>query len=212
MIAVEKLSIAQGTFRLDDISFVIPTGCYGVLMGRTGCGKTSILEAVCGLRPIAAGRVALLGRDVTRTRAPERGVGYVPQDRALFPTMTVRRHLGFALEIRRRPQREIERRVAELAEMLGLGSQLDRHPAGLSGGEAQRVALGRALAARPRVLCLDEPLAALDEETRGEMISLLHRVNAETGVTALHVTHSPTEAAALAGRLFRIEQGRVAPA
>ncbi|MCA9054494.1 MAG: ABC transporter ATP-binding protein, partial [Planctomycetaceae bacterium] len=134
---------------------------------------------------------------------------YVPQDGALFSRMTVRDHLGFALVVRRTPREEVSRRSAELAELLGLEQLLDRRPRGLSGGERQRVALGRALAFRPRILCLDEPLSALDSETRRQMCVLLRTVQQQTGVTTLHVTHNLDEAQLLADCLLRIEEGQV---
>ncbi len=178
-------------------------------MGRTGCGKTTLLEAVCGLKPVLKGRIRLMGRDVTDLHPSERGVGYVPQDLSLFPTLRVRDNLAFALEVRRRPASEISRRVEELAGLLGLGGLLDRWPQGLSGGEAQRVALGRALAAAPPVLLLDEPLSALDDDTRAEMYALLRSVQRLTGVTVLHVTHSRREADVLADLLLVFEDGVV---
>jgi ABC-type sugar transport system ATPase subunit len=209
MIALDQLRLRLGAFALDGVSLQVPAGEYAVLMGKTGCGKTSLLEVVCGLKPAAAGRVVLLGRDVTRLRPAERGVGYVPQDLALFPTLRVRDHLAFALEVRRWPAKSIRRRVEELAAQLGVAHLLDRFPRGLSGGESQRVALGRALSFRPRVLLLDEPLSALDEDTRGEVIGLLREVTRREGVTTLHVTHSLTEARRLADRLFVLEAGAV---
>ena len=207
MIAVDGLSLKMGAFAVEGVSFTAGTGEYAVLMGRTGCGKTSLLEAICGLKPVRGGRVRLLGRDVTDLPPADRGVGYVPQDLALFPTMTVREHLGFALEVRRWDATLAARRVEELTELLGLGHLLDRRPPGLSGGEAQRVALGRALAFRPGVLLLDEPLSALDEDTRAGMYELLRSVQRQTGVTTLHVTHSRAEARALADRLFVFDKG-----
>ena len=205
MILLDNLSLRAGAFALDGLSLSVAAGEYAVLMGKTGCGKTSLLEAICGLRPVTAGRIVLVGRDVTRLRPAERGVGYVPQDLALFPTLTVRDHLAFALVVRRWRGAEIECRVAELAGLLGIGHLLARYPAGLSGGEAQRVALGRALAFQPRILLLDEPLAALDEDTRSDMVGLLRCVRRLTGVTTLHVTHSLTEARRLADRLFILD-------
>ena len=207
VIAVEGLSVRAGAFAVEGLSFAVGTGEYAVLMGRTGCGKTTLLEAICGLKPVRGGRVLLLGRDVTHLPPADRGVGYVPQDLALFPTLSVREHLGFALEVRRWNPKEAARRVDELTGMLGIGHLLDRRPQGLSGGESQRVALGRALAFRPGVLLLDEPLSALDEDTRAGMYELLRSVQRQTGVTALHVTHSRAEARALADRLFLYEQG-----
>jgi molybdate/tungstate transport system ATP-binding protein len=205
MIALENITVRAGTFSLSGLSLEVPTGQYGVLMGRTACGKTTILETICGLKPARAGRIVLDGREATHLKAAERGIGYVPQDGALFSTMTVRRHLAFALEIRNTPEESIKRRVAELAELLGIGSILDRKPPGLSGGEQQRVALGRALSARPRILCLDEPLGCLDEDTHDEVCDLLKRVCREVAVTTLHVTHSMSEARKLADCVFRIQ-------
>jgi ABC-type sugar transport system ATPase subunit len=206
MIAIDNLHLRAGAFRLDGLSLTIGTSEYAVLMGRTGCGKTTLLEAICGLRPVHAGRIVLLGRDVTALSPAQRGVGYVPQDLALFPTHTVREHLAFALEVRRWPGADIDTRVTELGRLLGIAPLVDRYPQGLSGGEAQRVALGRALAFHPRILLLDEPLSALDEDTRTEMATLLRDVQRQTGVTTLHVTHSLTEARRLADRLFVLER------
>jgi molybdate/tungstate transport system ATP-binding protein len=210
MIAVENLSLRAGAFHLDGVSFAVAAGEYAVLMGKTGSGKTTILEAICGLKTVRAGRILLHGRDVTGLRPADRHVGYVPQDLALFPTLNVRDHLAFALDVRGWDREAIGRRVGELSDMLGLGGLLDRRPDGLSGGEAQRVALGRALSFRPRVLLLDEPLSALDDETRAEMYTLLRSVQRQTGVTTLHVTHSLAEAKALAGRILILKDGVVA--
>ncbi|HEY7310670.1 MAG TPA: ABC transporter ATP-binding protein [Gemmataceae bacterium] len=209
MIALNALAIHAGKFRLEDISFQTATGEYVVLMGKTGCGKTALLEAICGLKPVRRGSIYLHGRDVTHLKPAERGIGYVPQDLALFPTLTVREHLAFALMVRRWEQAAIERRVGELSELLGIRPLLDRKPHGLSGGEAQRVALGRALAFRPAVLLLDEPLSALDDETRADMAALLRSVQKLTGVTALHVTHSMGEAKKLADRLLVLKNGAI---
>ena len=209
MITLEQVSVRQGNFALENISFEVPEGQYAVLMGRTGEGKTTLLEALCGLKPTVGGTIRLNGRDVTQLKPAERGIGYVPQDRALFQTMTVREHLAFALKIRRAERQVIEQRVEEMSRLLGIAHLLERKPHGLSGGEAQRVALGRALSVRPRILCLDEPLNALDDETRTAMCALLVEVRRSTGVTILHVTHNLDEAARLAGLMLRLRQGKV---
>ncbi len=209
MISIRDLSVRAGSFALDGISFEIPTGEYGILMGKTGCGKTTVLEAICGLKPVVSGSIRLMSNEVVGLRPGERGIGFVPQDGALFSTLTVRRHLSFALEVRRQARSAIDRRVGQLSELLGLDHLLDRRPQGLSGGERQRVALGRALAFEPGVLCLDEPLSALDEETRREMCDLLDNVRRETGVTTLHITHSLWEARTLADRVLLLENGEV---
>lgn len=209
MIEVKQLGIRQGGFCLERIDFRVESGQYAVLMGKSGCGKTTLLEAICGLRPIQSGCIRLAGRDVIGRKPAERGVGYVPQDRALFPTFRVRDQLGFSLTVRRLPAPSIESRVRELAVLTGVDRILDRYPDGLSGGEAQRVALGRALASKPAILLLDEPLSALDEDLRAEMCDLLEKIHRQTRVTVLHVTHSRQEARRLGNCHFRMESGAV---
>lgn len=209
MIVVEAMAVQAGEFRLDDVCLRVPTGGYAVLMGKTGSGKTTILEAVIGLRNVTRGRIWLDDREVTHLKPAVRGIGYVPQDGALFSKMTVAEQMGLALVIRRVPEAVILQRVCELGELLGIAHLLHRKPRGLSGGERQRVALGRALSFRPRILCLDEPLSALDDETRRQMCDLLAGIRAKTGVTTLHITHNLAEAQILADCLFRLENGRI---
>ena len=209
MIQVTGLCVQAGEFRLDNVSFSVPAGSYAILMGRTGCGKTTILESVIGLRKISAGAIRIGATDVTQLNPALRGIGYVPQDGALFSRMSVRDHLAFALYARNAAKKLIDERVAELSELLGITHLLDRRPQGLSGGEAQRVALGRALSFRPQVLCLDEPLSALDQDTRRQMCALLADIRRKTRVTTLHVTHNAEEAEQLADIVFRVDQGQV---
>ena len=209
MICLEDVSVRAGSFSLEGIGFEVPTRAYAVLMGKSGSGKTTLLEAICGLNTDVDGRVVLMNRAVTHVKPAERGIGYVPQDGALFSQMCVREHLSFALRIRKRDADAIENRVAELGALLGIQHLLDRMPRGLSGGELQRVALGRALSHAPPVLCLDEPLSALDEDTRVEMYGLLKSVQAYTGVTVLHVTHNTEEAKHLADCLLVLKDGQV---
>jgi ABC-type sugar transport system ATPase subunit len=207
MIELKDVSIRSGSFSLNNVSFRIDAGQYAVLMGKTGMGKTMILEAICGLRKVASGSILIQSRDVTRWSPSDRQLGYVPQDLALFPTFNVREHFEFALRLRSASKTEIKQRTEELSEVLGVGHLLDRRIQGLSGGEAQRVALGRALAARPAVLLLDEPLSALDQATRNEMHEWLLKVKQATGVTTLHVTHNIEEAEALADRRLVLDRG-----
>ena len=167
MIELDGLSTSAPGFALRDITLTVPTGQYAVLMGRTGCGKTTILECICGLRRVERGRIRIGGDDVTDWSPAARGIGYVPQDLALFPTLTVGDHLRFAPRVRGWASADIQRRTVELAQLLGIAHLIDRRIDGLSGGEAQRTALGRALAFHPRILLLDEPLAALRAMDRG---------------------------------------------
>lgn len=209
MLQLENVTIEAGDFRLAGVSLSAPAGGYAVLMGATGSGKTSLIEAICGLRPAASGRVLLGGRDVTALPVAARRIGYVPQDCVVFPKMTVRENLAFAMMVRGQTTQQRAAKTGELAERLAIAHLLDRKAVGLSGGEAQRVALGRALAVSPEALLLDEPLSALDESTREEMIQLLRSAQVETGVTTLHVTHSRREAEQLADVVFEIVDGRV---
>jgi molybdate/tungstate transport system ATP-binding protein len=209
VIRFDSISLIQGDHHLSGITFEVPEGDYAVLMGPTGCGKTSVLELICGLRTPLSGKIIIDGQDVTKLSPAARGIGYVPQDGALFPGLTVGEQVGFSLRVRKRPEEEIKARVILISDMLGITHLFNRQPAGLSGGERQRVALGRALAFAPKILCLDEPLSALDEDLRADMCALLKKVHAETGVTALHVTHSESEAQELATLHLRLESGSI---
>jgi len=211
MIALQDVSITVGAFTLRHIALEIPTGCYCALMGRSGAGKTTLLEAICGLNSVTAGRILLMGQDVTDVPPAQRGIGFVPQDGALFPTMSVRENLSFPLRMRKWPTAQIAQRVDELAALLGIAHLLNRHTQGLSGGETKRVSLGRALAARPRLLCLDEPLSALDDTSRANLCDLLCIVKAQTGVTAIHITHSADEMQQVADMCLLLEAGGIKP-
>jgi ABC-type sugar transport system ATPase subunit len=207
MIEVTDLVVRQGAFTLPTVSLRVELGQYAVLMGKTGTGKTTILEAICGLRKISRGKITIAGVDVSGWSPPDRNIGYMPQDLALFPTMNVRQHIEFAMKLRHMPAAKQKERVAFLANILGLEGLLARQVQGLSGGEAQRVALGRALSFGPSVLLLDEPLSALDAVTRSTAQKLLKDINRQTGVTVLHVTHSQEEADALADICIRLGSG-----
>ena len=198
MITIRNLAIRRGTFHLTAINLHIPAGKYAVLMGPSGCGKSTLLECIAGLLPAAGGQILADDRDITSLCPADRGLGYVPQDGALFRGLSVRDNIGFALAIRQWPAARITARIAETAADTGLTGLLDRGISGLSGGERQRVALARALAFRPGVLWMDEPLAALDEQAREELFQVLEWVKARAETTVLHVTHSAAEADRLA--------------
>ncbi len=207
MIELENITWSTGArVILDDLTLTIPSGTYAVLMGSTGCGKTTLLEVLCGLRQPQKGRVLIDGRDVTALEPRERGIGYVPQDLALFPSLKVFDQIAFALMLRGLPA---ESRVRELANELAISHLLDRQPEALSGGEKQRVAIARALAANPKLLLLDEPLSALDEAMRGEAAAMLKRIQQQHQLTVLHVTHSQAEATQLADLRLSFASGRI---
>lgn len=209
MIKGVNIHIKQGQFLLSNINFEIDKGEYVVFMGKTGCGKTTILESICGLRKIASGEIWLNGVEVSKYVPAKREIGYVPQDGALFSTMSVEKNIGFALKIRKWSKQKIKERVEELVNLMGIGHLLNRSIQGLSGGEKQRIALARALSFYPDVLCLDEPLSALDVSTKADMISLLNTLKASLDITVIHVTHSNSEAIQLADRILQFENGKI---
>ena len=200
MISAEQISFAIGDFRLQVASLEVPRGEYFVLLGPPGSGKSVFLECLSGLKRIKSGRVHIDGRDVTHLEPRERGIGYVPQDYALFLHLSVERNIDFGLRVRGAGREEASRRAAEVAEMLGIQHLLRRCTQGLSGGERQRVALARALAVSPKVLLLDEPVSALDESTRDSVCVELRRVQHALGVTTIHVSHNIEEAFSVADR------------
>lgn len=210
MISLKNISWkAPGAdFSLQDVSLTIPSNTYAVLMGSTGCGKTSLLEILCGLRQPCHGHIFLDDLEVTHLEPRERRIGYVPQDLALFPGRLVKDQIGFALQMRGLLDDSL---IQQLAEDLSIAHILKRLPDQLSGGEKQRVALARALAAQPRVLLLDEPLSALDEATRDEAMTLLRTLQSKHSLTVLHVTHSRSEAEALGQLRLKLDHGQIIP-
>ena len=209
MIQLENVSIHQGDFSLTEIDLAIRPHQYAILMGPTGCGKTTLVETICGLRRVSSGKICVNGKDVTHLPPAARQIGFVPQEAVLFPTLKVAQQIAFPLKVRRTSQQDQTRRINELAELLDIGSLLGRYPRGLSGGERQRVALARALSFRPQLLCLDEPLSAIDESMRMKLSSLLQQVHQLEQVTVLHITHNATEAKMLSSVKFRLIDGKV---
>jgi multiple sugar transport system ATP-binding protein len=191
------------------ISLDVAEGEFVVLVGPSGCGKSTTLRMIAGLESVSAGTVSIGERVVNDVPARDRDIAMVFQSYALYPHMTVRDNLAFALKLRKRPKAEIDDRVSRAAAMLGLDAVLERRPAALSGGQRQRVALGRALVREPRVFLFDEPLSNLDAKLRGQMrkeISALHR---QLGTTSIYVTHDQTEAMTLGDRIVVMNAGRV---
>jgi ABC-type sugar transport system ATPase subunit len=194
---------------LREISLSVAPGELVAVLGASGSGKSTLLRTIAGLEDPDGGRVLIGGADQTGVAPVERGVAMVFQSFALFPHLTVERNIAFGMRARREPKRAVVARVRETAGALGLEGLLDRRPGELSGGERQRVALARALAARPRVLLLDEPLSNLDAQLRVSTRAEIRRVQEETGVTALYVTHDQGEALALGHRVAVLREGRV---
>jgi molybdopterin-binding protein len=206
MIRLEGVSFAIGDFRLTDASFEIPAGGYGLVIGPTGSGKTSLLEAIAGHVPIPEGRIWLGDRDVTRLPPEQRGIGFVYQAYHLFPHHSVRENIGYGLRL---ASADARARVEELASLLGIGPLLDRRIRGLSGGEQQRVALARALAPRPAILLLDEPFAAVDPVLRRVLRRELQELREREGLTTLHVTHDVEDAMRLGDMVAVLGNGRI---
>ncbi len=194
---------------IDQMNLEIRDGEMLALLGGSGCGKSTTLFSICGIHKINGGRILFGDRDVTNTTSQERKVGVVFQSFALYPHMTVEKNIGFPLKLRKESKAEIARKVAEIAEMVHIGELLQRRPGELSGGQQQRVALARALIRRPDVLLLDEPLANLDAALRLEMRSEIRRIQRETGITAVLVTHDQVEAMSMADRIAIMDAGKI---
>ncbi len=184
-------------------------GEFMTLLGPSGCGKTTTLRIIAGLEKPDSGRVFFGDRDVTELKPYERNIGIVFQDYALFPHMTVFKNVAFGLEMRKLSREEIERRVREALELVGLSGLENRYPEQLSGGQQQRVALARALVIEPEVLLLDEPLSNLDAKIRERLRGEIRRIQRELGITVIYVTHDQEEAMAISDRIAVMNVGRI---
>ena len=179
---------------LDDVSIDIPSGSLTALLGPSGSGKSTLLRSIAGLDQPDSGSITIEGRDVTSVPPQKRGIGFVFQHYAAFKHLTVRDNVGFGLKIRKRGKNEINRKVDDLLDVVGLAGFQTRYAAQLSGGQRQRMALARALAVDPEVLLLDEPFGALDAKVREELRSWLRRLHNDVHVTTVLVTHDQEEA------------------
>src|SRR5580765_3060559 len=200
---------AGGVCALDDVSLTVQDGEFIVLVGPSGCGKSTLLRLIAGLEETTGGTIAIGGRDVTHLAPRHRDIAMVFQNYALYPHMDVRRNLGYGLRVRKTPGPEIERRVNEVARLLGLESLLDRRPAALSGGQRQRVAMGRAIVREPQAFLMDEPLSNLDAKLRVGMRAELASLHARVGATTVYVTHDQVEAMTLGDRVAVMRAGRI---
>ncbi len=194
---------------LDDVSLTIRKGEFFTLLGPSGCGKTTLLRLIAGFEMPTSGTILLDGQDVTDLPPNHRPVNTVFQSYALFPHLSVRENIGFALKMLGRPNAEVEARTAAMLSLVKLDALADRATAQLSGGQQQRVALARALAPQPKVLLLDEPLSALDLKLRKEMQVELKRLQKETGITFVFVTHDQEEALTMSDRIGVMSSGKL---
>jgi multiple sugar transport system ATP-binding protein len=209
--SVRKAFVAGGKagVAVDDVSLEVADGEFCVLVGPSGCGKSTTLRIIAGLETATSGRVLIGQRDVTTLPAKERDIAMVFQSYALYPHMTTYENMAFALKLRKMPRPDIDTRVREAAQLLGISELLERKPRQLSGGERQRIALGRAIVRQPQVFLFDEPLSNLDAKLRLQMrreIAALHR---RLGATMIYVTHDQVEAMTLGNRIVVLDKGRV---
>lgn len=208
MLEIKTISKKYKGFSLNDISFVADKGDYIVLLGESGAGKSLILEIIAGLIIPDTGEIWMNNKNITNEKIQRRNIGLVFQDNTVFPHLTVKNNISFPLKSRKSDIKTIIRKTKQLAEKTGILHLMDRWPETLSGGELQRVALARTLSFEPECLLLDEPLASLDVQLRGEMRSLFREINND-GITIVHVTHDFEEAIALADKVGIIQNGNI---
>ena len=194
---------------VDNVSITVEEGEFLTLVGPSGCGKTTTLRCIAGLEKPSGGEILFEGKDVTYESPRKRNVGFVFQNYALYPHMTARRNMSFALEDEGLTQEEIEQRIESTAKMLGITDQLEKKPGSLSGGQQQRVALGRSLVRQPSVFLLDEPLSNLDAKLRIQMRAELQQIHDDLGQTMIYVTHDQEEAMTMSDRVAIMNGGRL---
>ncbi len=194
---------------LHGIDLEIEQGEFIVFVGPSGCGKSTLLRMIAGLETVTSGQMSIDGEVVNEVPPSRRGIAMVFQSYALYPHMTVEENIGFPLKVKGVAAADVRRQVADIAALVHIGELLGRRPAQLSGGQQQRVALARALIRRPDVLLLDEPLANLDAKLRLEMRSEIRRLQRETGITAILVTHDQVEAMSMCDRIAIMKQGEI---
>jgi len=197
------------TYAVQDFNLDIDKGEFVSFLGPSGCGKTTTLRMVAGFEIPTAGKITLDGADITNKSPNQRHVGMVFQSYALFPNMTVSQNIGFGLRVRKASEAEIKDRVKEMVSLVNLEKHADKYPFQLSGGQQQRVSLARALAIRPNVLLLDEPLSALDAKIRVSLRAEIRSIQKRLGITAIFVTHDQEEALSISDRIVVMYDGNV---
>jgi lactose/L-arabinose transport system ATP-binding protein len=207
---IENLSKRFGNQAVTrDVSLDVEDGAFCVFVGPSGCGKSTLLRLIAGLETADSGRIFVDGRDVTDAPAYDRDLAMVFQSYALYPHMTVRDNIAFALRTAKRPEPEVAAKVAEAVRILQLEPYLDRKPAQLSGGQRQRVAIGRAIVKAPKLFLFDEPLSNLDAELRVHMRVEIARLHKDLAATIVYVTHDQVEAMTLATKIVVLRDGRI---
>ena len=210
-VVLDRVSKRYGTITaLNEVSLAIQDGELLTLLGPSGCGKTTTLRLIAGFLEPSTGSILIGNREVTHDPPHRRGLGMVFQNYALFPHLTVGENIGFGMRERAAPRPAIRKRVGELLDLIRLPGIADRYPAALSGGQQQRVALARAIACEPRVLLMDEPLAALDLKLREAMQTEIRRIQRELQITTIYVTHDQTEAMRISDHIAVMNAGNVA--
>src|SRR5205085_1385780 len=210
-IALEHITkrYPDGYEAVKDMNLGIADGEFMILVGPSGCGKSTALRMVAGLEDISEGELKIGGQVVNQLAPKDRDIAMVFQNYALYPHMTVRENMGFALKLAKAPQEEMDRKVNEAAKILDLEQHLDRKPANLSGGQRQRVAMGRAIVRSPKAFLMDEPLSNLDAKLRVQMRTQVARIQKTLATTTLYVTHDQTEAMTLGDRVVVMRGGVV---
>ena len=209
MLEVEELSVELRGFWLKDITFNVQDGEYFVLLGPTGAGKTVLLESIAGLNSISSGCVKINGRDVTHLNLENRKIGFAFQDYSLYRHLSVRDNISFGLMWRLKSTREIKKSIALVVELLGIEHLLTKKAASLSGGESQKIGLARAIAIKPDLLILDEPLSAVDPQSKETAEKELKELHDRLKLTTVHVTHNFEEAMALGDHIAVMNEGHI---
>jgi putative spermidine/putrescine transport system ATP-binding protein len=194
---------------VNPLNLTIQAGEFLTLLGPSGCGKTTILRMIAGFETPTTGNIWLEGEDITYRSASKRSMGMVFQSYALFPHLTAQQNIAFGMNIRRQPRSAVQKRCAELLDLVGLSDMGNRYPHQLSGGQQQRIAIARALAVQPKVLLLDEPLSALDAKVRLSLRTELRRIQQQLQITAVYVTHDQEEALSISDRIAVMARGKI---
>ena len=209
-IRFEKINKMFGSNHvLKDLELDVEKGQFVTLLGPSGCGKSTLLRCLSGLEQVTSGRIYLEGEDITEVIPRRRGIGMVFQQYSLFPNLSVRNNVAYGLKLKKMPRPEIDKKVVEMLDIVGLADKIDQYPAQLSGGQQQRVALARAMVTAPKVLLLDEPLSAIDALLRKNLQIEIRRIQQQLGITTIYVTHDQDEAMIMSDVINLFHDGKI---